>query len=342
MPALWFCLATVAIVGYVVLDGFDLGAGIVQLFVARDERDTADLIKAVGPVWDGNEVWLVAAAGALFFAFPRLYASAFSGFYLSLMIVLWLLILRGISIELRDHVDDPLWRSLWGTVFGVASGALALVFGVAIGNVVRGVPLDGSGYFFLPLWTDLSVTGHVGIIDWYTLLIGAASFVALAMHGSLWIVLKTETFMQQRTRVFAARCWAGSLLLTVLISAASFWVQPNIFRQFQKAPWGLAFPLLALGGLVAARTLSGRHMDGRALLGSGTYITGMLASAAFAIFPNLLPSNGTPDFSLTIYNAATGRHGLITGLGWFLPGMALALAYTFLVYRHFSGKVSQS
>ena len=129
-------------------------------------------------MWDGNEVWLVAAGGALFFAFPRLYASAFSGFYLSLMIVLWLLILRGISIELRDHVDNPLWRGLWGTVFGIASGILALVFGIALGNVVRGVPLDQSGYFFLPLWIDFSATGHAGIVDWYTLLIGAASFTA--------------------------------------------------------------------------------------------------------------------------------------------------------------------
>jgi cytochrome d ubiquinol oxidase subunit II len=339
MPALWFCLAAAAIIGYVVLDGFDLGAGIVQLFIARDERDTADVIKSVGPVWDGNEVWLVAAGGALFLAFPRLYASAFSGFYLSLMIVLWLLILRGISIELRDHVDNPLWRSLWGTVFGIASGTLAMLFGVALGNVVRGVPLDQGGYFFLPLWTDFSATGQAGIIDWYTLLIGVASFAALAMHGSLWIVLKTGSFMQQRTRSFAARCWAGSLVLTLLISAASFWIQPNIFRQFRKEPWGLAFPVLAFGGLVWVRALSRRHRDGRAVLASGMYLTGMLTSAAFAVFPNVLPSNGAPELGLTIYNAAAGQHGLVVGLGWFLPGMALALGYSCFVYRHFSGKV---
>jgi len=282
----------------------------------------------------------VAAGGALFFAFPRLYASAFSGFYLSLMIVLWLLILRGISIELRDHVDNPLWRSLWGTVFGLASGTLALVFGVALGNVVRGVPLDQSGYFFLPLWTDFSATGQAGIIDWYTLLIGAASFAALAMHGSLWIVLKTASFMQQRTRSFAVRCWASSLVLTLLISVASFRIQPNIFRQFRNAPWGLAFPIVAFGGLVWVRAFSRRHRDGQALLASGMYLTGMLTSAAFAVFPNVLPSNGAPDLGLTIYNSAAGQHGLIVGLWWFIPGMALALAYSFLVYRHFSGKVA--
>ena len=209
MGTLWFCLAAIVITGYVLLDGFDLGAGIVQLFVARAERETGQVLNSIGPVWDGNEVWLIAAGGTLFFAFPALYASAFSGFYLSLMIVLWLLILRGISIEFRPHVDSPLWRPLWGTVFGLASAALALLFGVALGNVVRGVPLDQSGYFFLPLWTNLSPSGEVGIIDWYTLLVGAASLFALAEHGSLWVVLKTEGSLQERTRSFGARCWAG-------------------------------------------------------------------------------------------------------------------------------------
>src|ERR1700722_10425250 len=154
MGTLWFCLAAIVITGYVLLDGFDLGAGIVQLFVAPGGGENDHVLNSIGPVWDGNEVWLIAAGGTLLFAFPVLYASAFSGFYLSLMMVLWLLILRGISIEFRAHVDSPLWRPLWGTVFGLASAALALLFGVSLVNVVRGVPLDQSGYFFLPLWTN--------------------------------------------------------------------------------------------------------------------------------------------------------------------------------------------
>jgi hypothetical protein len=162
MATLWFCLATILIAGYALLDGFDLGAGIVQLFVARTEHEKSQVLHSIGPVWDGNEVWLLAVGGTLFFAFPVLYASAFSGFYLSLMIVLWLLILPGISIEFRHHIDSPLWRPLWSNVFGLASAALALVFGVALGNVVRGVPLDQSGYFFLPFWTNLSPSGKVG------------------------------------------------------------------------------------------------------------------------------------------------------------------------------------
>src|ERR1700688_4762018 len=222
MGTLWFCLATMVITGYVLLDGFDLGAGIVQLFVARAERETGQVLNSIGPVWDGNEVWLIAAGGTLFFAFPALYASAFSGFYLSLMIVLWLLILRGISIEFRNHVENSLWKPFWDTVFGGSSALLALLFGVALGNVVRGVPIDASGYFFLPLWTNLSPGGNVGIIDWYTLLVGAASLFALAEHGSLWVVLKTEGSLQERTRSFGAKCWPGSVAITVLMSVASF------------------------------------------------------------------------------------------------------------------------
>src|SRR5258705_8022700 len=191
LAMLWFCLAAMTIIGYVLLDGFDLGAGIVRLFVTRTEGETSQVLRSIGPVWDGNEVWLVAVGGALFFAFPALYASAFSGFYLSLMIVLWLLILRGVSIEFRSHMDSAQWQQFWSTVFGFASAALALVFGMALGNVVRGVPLDQSGYFFLPLWTTFSPAGEVGIFDWYTLLVGVASLLALAVHGSLWVVLKT-------------------------------------------------------------------------------------------------------------------------------------------------------
>src|SRR5258707_60805 len=154
METLWFCLVAVMITAYVVLDGFDLGAGIVHLLVARSDAERRQVIASIGPVWDGNEVWLIAAGGTLYFAFPALYASSFSGFYLPLMMVLWLLILRGIAIELRTHVDNRLWKSLWDVVFAGASTLLAVFFGAALGNVIRGVPLDHAGDFFLPLWTN--------------------------------------------------------------------------------------------------------------------------------------------------------------------------------------------
>jgi cytochrome d ubiquinol oxidase subunit II len=339
MATLWFCLVAIAITGYVLLDGFDLGAGIVQLFVARTERETSQVLHSIGPVWDGNEVWLLAVGGTLFFAFPVLYASAFSGFYLSLMMVLWLLILRGISIEFRGHVDGPLWRPLWSTVFGWASAALALVFGVALGNVVRGVPLDQSGYFFLPFWTNFSPSGQVGIIDWYTLLVGMASFLALAVHGSLWVVLKTAGSLQHRTRSFGAKCWAGSVAITLLMSAVSFSIQPNLIKQFRSHPWGAVFPALAVVGMVGTRMLSSRGKDLQAFLASSLSLVGMLASVAFGVFPNVLPANTAPNLSLTIHNAAAAEHGLIVALWWFIPGMALAIGYAVVVYRHSAGKV---
>src|SRR5579859_7513128 len=192
MGFIWFWLVAIMIVAYVLLDGFDLGIGILHPFLAKTEEERKISIRSIGPVWDGNEVWLLAGGGTLYFAFPALYASAFSGFYLALMIVLWLLILRGISIEFRNHVENSLWKPFWDTVFGGSSALLALLFGVALGNVVRGVPIDASGYFFLPLWTNFLPGANAGVIDWYTVLIGLASLTALAVHGCLWIAYKTS------------------------------------------------------------------------------------------------------------------------------------------------------
>jgi cytochrome bd ubiquinol oxidase subunit II len=340
VATLWFCFAAIVIVGYVVLDGFDLGAGVVALVVAKTEREKSQVLKTIAPVWDGNEVWLITAGGVLFCAFPTLYAASFSGFYLPLMIVLWLLILRGISIELRDHMEGLLWKPFWSTVFGGASATLALILGVALGNVVRGVPIDASGDFFLPLWTDLRAGTSTGIIDWYTLLVGIASLLALAIHGGLWVILKTTGGLQARTRTFNSKCWPGSIIVTLLVSLASFSIQPILLKQFQGHPWGIVFPAMAAAGLIGVRTNSARGKDGQAFLASSVYLIGMLTSAAFGVFPNVLPSNTRPDFSLTIFNAATSPYGLMAALGWFLPGMALTITYTVLVYRHFAGKVA--
>jgi cytochrome d ubiquinol oxidase subunit II len=255
------------------------------------------------------------------------------------MMVLWLLILRGIAIEFRNHIDNPLWKPAWDTVFGGASAILAFVFGVALGNVVRGVPLDANGYFFLPLWTNLLPGADAGVIDWYTLLVGATAFVALAVHGSLWVVIKTAGTLQEGTRALSAKLWRGLIALTLVISPLSFAIQPNLWRQFTSHPWGIVFPALALAGLVGVRVLSTRRKDRGAFLASSLYLAGMFASVAFGVFPNVLPSNTTPDFSLTIYNAAAAEHGLVIGLWWFIPGMALAIAYSVFTYRHFAGKV---
>src|SRR5260221_10071887 len=184
MQTLWFILVALMLTTSILLDGFALGAGVIHLFVARNDQERRTILRAIGPVWDGNEVWLIAAGGTLFFTFPLLYASSFSGFYLPLIIVLWLLMLSGISIELRSLISNPVWSSFWDGLFFIGSSLLAIFYGAAIANVIRGVPLDKNGNFFLPLWTDFNpFSATLGLLDWYTILIGLMSFATLPSHG---------------------------------------------------------------------------------------------------------------------------------------------------------------
>jgi cytochrome d ubiquinol oxidase subunit II len=341
MGTLWFCLVAVMIAVYVVLDGFDIGAGIVQRLVARTDSERGAVVDAIGPVWDGNEVWLLAGGGTLYFAFPALYASSFSGFYLPLTIVLWLLILRGVAIEFRHHIEAEMWRSLWDAVFMGASVLLAVFFGAALGNVVRGVPLDAAGYFFLPLWTDLNVGSSPGILDWYTILAGVTALAVLALHGSLWVGLKSggsHGAVRERARALAARLWWVAAALAMALTAASFAVQPLLRESYARAPWGFVFPVLAVVGLLGIRLSRAAEAELRAFLCSSAFIAGLLTSAAFGVFPNLLTATTDPSYSLTVHNAAADPYGLRIGLLWWIVGMTLASGYTIFVYRHFAGK----
>ena len=215
MGTLWFWIVAVMLVAYVVLDGFDLGVGIVYLFVARSEEERQQAMRSIGPFWDGNEVWLLAAGGTLFFAFPLLYASAFSGFYLPLMIVLWLLILRAISIELRGHSAEPLWRAFFDALFTFSSSLLAIFYRSGAGQRHSRRP-PRRGQLLLPPALDQLGTGpHPGILDWYTVTGGVLALVALALHGALYLALKTEGELEQRARAFALKAWAVLLALTV-------------------------------------------------------------------------------------------------------------------------------
>jgi len=335
----WFCLVAIMIAGYVVLDGFDLGAGIIHLFVARTERERQQVLHSIGPVWDGNEVWLLAGGGTLYFAFPALYSAAFSGFYLALMLVLWLLILRGISIELRSHIESPIWKPFWDLIFGLSSAVLALLYGAALGNVVRGVPMDANGLFFLPLWTNFQPGPEAGIVDWYTLLIGAAGFAALTMHGCYWVILKTGGDLQERSREVASKVWWAVLAFTALITLASFHLQQHLAAEYSDHPWGYVFPLLAVAGIIGVKLFHARRQDLSAFLASCLYLAGMLTSAAFGVFPYVLPSNTSPTASLTVDNAAAASYGLYIGLAWWIPGMLLAAVYSVFVYRRLAGKV---
>jgi cytochrome d ubiquinol oxidase subunit II len=323
----------------VVLDGFDLGAGAVHLFVARTDAERRAVLRSIGPVWDGNEVWLLAGGGTLYFAFPALYASSFSGFYLPLMVVLWLLILRGIAIEFREHVQSLVWQPLWDAVFSLSSALLAIFFGAALGNVVRGVPLDRAGGFFLPLWTDFTIGKDAGILDWYTVLVAIAALATLVVHGALWIALKTEGDLELRARRTAARAWWGLAVSVIVITLVSFRIQPHLQASFRARPWGCVFPILALAGLVGARLMNSRRQELGAFLCSCLLIIGLLTSAAFGVYPYVLASNSDPALSLTVSNAAAPPYGLKIGLVWFIPGMLLATGYFIYNYRSFSGKV---
>ena len=335
METLWFCLVALMVALYVLFDGFDIGAGIVHMLVAKSDEERQAVIATIGPVWDGNEVWLLAAGGTLYFAFPALYASGFSGFYLPLMMVLWLLIGRGLSLELRSHVQTHLWKTFWDAVFSISSILLAIFFGAALGNVIRGVPLDSTGFFFLPLWTNFQPSGAVGILDWYTVAVGLAAFFALTIHGALWVALKTEGEIQERALRIVRIAWPGAAALTLVITMLSFLVQRILRESFARYPWGFVFPALALGGLIGIRFWRGKQF-----YASCAYLAGMLTSAVFGVYPYVLPSNLDPATGLDIHNASAPYYGLGIGLRWWIPGMILAAGYFFYVYRHFAGKVN--
>jgi cytochrome d ubiquinol oxidase subunit II len=340
METLWFWLVAVMIAGYVVFDGFDLGVGALHLWVAKSDRERRMVLRSIGPVWDGNEVWLLAAGGTLYFAFPALYASSFSGFYLPLMIVLWLLILRGIAIEFRNHVESPVWTPLWDVVFSGASLLLAIFYGAALGNVMRGVPLDADGRFFAPLWTHFGVDGAVGILDWYTVPVGLTALAALLVHGGAWLAIKTEGELYARAKRAVLWSWWPLALLTAVITLLTRIVQPQVAINLAAHPWGYFFPALAIGGLAGIPFYARRDRMGRAFLHSTAYLVGMLTSAVYGVYPYVLPSNVDPARALTVHNAAAPVYGLKVGLAWWIPGMVLVTVYFLYTYRKFAGKVT--
>ncbi len=340
MPTLWFILVAFMLTMYVLLDGFDLGAGIIHLVAARTDTERRFVLRAIGPVWDGNEVWLIAAGGTLFFTFPLLYASSFSGFYLPLIIVLWLLMARGVSIELRSRFSNVVWASFWDGMFSLGSALLAIFYGAALGNVIRGVPLNPQGYFFEALWTDFNpFSANPGILDWYTILTGLLAFVALLAHGANFIAVKTEGALNERARRISRIGWLITIPLAVLASIATFFVQPQVYTSFAQRPWGIIFPLIAFVGLLGAGFFNFRKHDMAALLSSGTFILGMLTSAAFSLYPIVLPAVNRA-YSLTIDNASASQYGLAVGLIWWSVGIVLAAIYFIFTYRRFRGKVT--
>ncbi len=339
MGFIWFWLVAVMIVGYVVLDGFDLGVGVLHLFLVRNENERLATLRSIGPVWDGNEVWLLAGGGTLYFAFPLLYASAFSGFYLPLMIVLWLLVLRGVSLELRNHLDLGVWRSLLDGVFGLASALLAIFYGAALANVLRGVPLQPDGYFFLPLWTNWQPGVAPGILDWYTVIGGLVALVALTLHGALWLTIKTSGDLEQRARRIVTPLWLALVALTVVSLIATIAVRPASLDNYSHYPVTFIVPVGVVAALAALWFWNRNAQPVKAFLASSVYLFFMLAGACWGVYPTLLPATTGSANDITLARAISGPHTLSVGLAWWTFGMALAVAYVVFVYSRFKGKV---
>jgi cytochrome d ubiquinol oxidase subunit II len=341
METVWYAIVSAMLATYVVLDGFDFGVGIVHRFVARTDQERRTVLAAIGPVWDGNEVWLIAAGGVLFMSFPRTYSTAFSGFYLALMIVLWLLILRGVAIEFRSHQENLLWREFCDTVFSLASALLAVVFGTALGNLVRGVPVDRQGLSGMPLFTNFLPGKVPGIFDWYTTLVGLFTLALLAAHGALFLVWRTTGPVQERSRLVARRAWRGVVPLWVVVTLATAWIQPEIFAKLLARPWSVVFVLIMLAGVwgVFKYGNSGRELT--AFLSSSAFLLGVMAATMAGNYPFWLRSTVDPSYGLTAANTASASHGLQVALVWFAVGMTLALAYFVNLFRSIGSKVGE-
>lgn len=337
---IWYLLVAIMITAYVVFDGFDIGAGILHLFITRSDEERRMVIRTIGPVWDGNEVWLLAGGGTLYFVFPLLYASGFSGFYLPLMIVLWLLILRAIGVELRMHLNSPVWRGLFDGSFAIGSLLLAIFYGAALGNVIRGVPLGADHYFFLPLWTNWRVGPQPGILDWYTVLAGVVALVALTLHGAYYVALKTTGELNARAHAAARFLWPVLALLTVLSLIATLYIRPELLSNYSHFPVLYAIPVLVVASLFMVWNASRKGAERTAFLSSCVYLIFMLVGAAAAVYPNLLTSTTDPALNITVDNAHAGHYSLTIGLIVWTVGMAIAVAYFVFVYRTFRGKVA--
>jgi len=340
MERLWFWLVSGVVALYAVLDGFDFGAGALHLFVARTDAERRQVLGAIGPLWDGNEVWLLAGGGVLFLAFPKVLAAGFSGFYLAMFMLIWTLLLRGVAIEFRSHLPDKLWRAFWDAVFAGASTLMPVLLGAALGNVVRGVPLDGSGFFNIPLFTHGGVTEPVGILDWYTVLTGLLVLATLAGHGALFLAWRTSGPVHDRCRAAAAPLWAAVAVLALAATAATAKVNPAVYVNLLHAPAAWAGLALFLGGLagVFAGLRTGRSL--LAFLGSGAFIVGLLVATAGCLWPVLLRSTLDPVYSLDAYNASSGAYGLRAGLKWWALGLPLVLGYFAMLFRFHRGKVA--
>lgn len=352
MELFWYVAIAIVLAVFFILDGYDFGAGIIHLFFAKKEKDKEVIAKSAGLFWDSNEVWLVAAGGMLFMAFPTFYASVFSGFYLPLIIVLWLIIFRAIGLEFRSQFKYQMWKDIWDKSFGVSSLLLALFFGIALGNIVRGVNLGAvengvsvheGHYFFLPLWdssfSPLSETP--GVIDWFTIVIGIISVVTLAIHGANWVILKTNSSINNKLKGVIFKLNIGLLVLTVFSIILWQKVNPNSLDNFIDKPYLLLFPIIYFIGLFGLFFIKKFKKDNYGFAFSTLLILGGITSSLASLFPVLLPSINSVNESLTIYNTSASEYGLSVALTWGIIGFILLVVYFIVQKRLMSGKIDK-
>ena len=329
---IWFVLVGVLIIGYAILDGFDLGVGVIHLFTKKDEEKRVNF-NAIGPVWDGNEVWLLTGGGALFAAFPIVYATVFSGFYIAFMLLLTALILRAVSFEFRKYVAAPKSKKIWDLAFGLGSLIPALLYGVAIGNIMRGLPIE---------LIDGKVTSSIsflGLLNPYSLLVGILSLVLFTMHGAIYLALKSGGEQQERAVNFVNKTWIIFVVLYILATLSTFFEAPYLFKGMLKNfLFWILFIVMFVSMIYIPVSIKSKKF-GKAFLSSSVMIAMMILLFALSLFPMLVPSSIDLAKSLTIYNASSTQRTLETMLIIALIGMPLVIAYTIFIYRTFKGKV---
>ena len=342
MIELWFAILCLMIAFFAVLEGWDFGVGALHYIAARNPDERRILIAALGPLWSWHEVWLVATGGVLFVAFPRVLATAFPAYYLALFLVLWTLVLRGISLEVRGHIPDTLWRSFWDFTLCVSNVTLAVLFGVALGNVIRGMPLTPDTPLSLPLFTDFGVRGNVGILDWYTLSVALFTLVCLSAHGASYLTLKTEGEVYRRSRTLAHRLWPATFLLLIGISLETFYVRPQFLTGMLTRPlaWiGVAAVAVALLSIFTGLRSGAER---RVFLSGCLLIPGLLGTAAASLFPVMLHSTLAPQYSITAWNGSSDPSNLRIAAWWWPVAFGLTIGYASFVSKLFRGRVQIS
>ncbi len=353
MELIWYGIVCFMLVMYIVLDGFDFGAGIIHLFFAKTEEEKKQVMRAIGPYWHANEVWLVAFGGVLFAAFPTLYASTFSGFYLPLIMILWLLILRGLGVEFTHLINHELWIRPWQKAFGISSLLLALFFGIAYGNIIRGVNLGGidNGVaefehyysFFTPLWdsTFSPFAVRPGVIDWFTITIGIVAVLTLTLHGANWIIMKTNGEFSEKLRRKIVPLWIA-LVVFIIVSLVAFLKMKSFHPEmFEQHPSIFILPIIALTSLIGMLIASKSSKNWLGFTSSSLFIFSGISSVFANLFPVVLPSTNDIIGDLTIYNTAAEDYGLKIGLIWFVVAFTLIALYFTFLHRIFKGKLTE-